>query len=594
MFEHIRQRGGLSSFFVCGHAQQNVEAMCDCRPDNISVDENIPLQYVRDVCLPRGISFGGNLQLTSVLLLGKPIDAQRNAIACLEIGGERGFVLAPGCDLPYATPPENLEAVAQVVLDPYQREVVKASAVEQSDDDRLDMREYGQADKVIVDIITLDSEACAPCQYMVDAVKKVAPEFEGIVVWREHKIKYRESLVFMTSLMVRNVPTICIDGEIRFVSRIPPRDQLIAAIQDRINEKFRMKIARRKASLYVLGDGGAACQELVQQCERAVAELGTDTHVHMRHGRGHDRVVRRRSRPDARGGHGPLRAQVDAAGSRRGHHQGMAQGCAVTHRLPPPSREGPDDMPIPVTLVTGFLGAGKTTLLNHLLTQPAWSGKRVALVINEFGTLGVDSKRIRPGAYEKYEINRGSIFCACTAADFLAVFGQLGGRRSVDAVLVEATGIAETGDLERYFHEPALWGQFVIRTCLCVVDAQNFTKVVAYLKAARSQVLHADALVINKADLVSEAELFGSKPSWPTSIPAHRKPSSAMPPCPRTSWLNCHTNIGTKRSCPLPRISCPLPSAANLPWPSTGSIACCKSWGRACCGSKATSTSAKA
>jgi uroporphyrinogen decarboxylase len=189
--------------------------------------------------------------------------------------------LAPGCDLPYATPPENLEAVAHVVLDPYQREVVRATVAQQADEDRLDMREYGQADKVIVDIITLDSEACAPCQYMVDAVKKVAPEFEGIVVWREHKIKYRESLVFMTSLMVRNVPTICIDGEIRFVSRIPPRDQLIAAIQDRINEKFRLKIARRKASLYVLGDGGPECRELMQQCERAVAELGAEAHVHL-------------------------------------------------------------------------------------------------------------------------------------------------------------------------------------------------------------------------------------------------------------------------------------------------------------------------
>jgi MtaA/CmuA family methyltransferase len=282
VFESIRERGGLSSFFVCGHAQQNVEAMCDCRPDNISVDENIPLHYVRDVCLPRGISFGGNLQLTSVLLLGKPIDAQRNAIACLEIGGDRGFVLAPGCDLPYATPPENLEAVSLVVRDRYQREVAQATVAEQSMDDFLDMSQYGQADKVIVDIITLDSEACAPCQYMVDAVKQVAPEFEGIVVWREHKIKYRESLVFMTSLMVRNVPTICIDGAIRFVSRIPPRDQLIAAIQDRINEKFRMKIARRKASLYVLGDGGAECLELMQRCERAIAELGTDARVSMR------------------------------------------------------------------------------------------------------------------------------------------------------------------------------------------------------------------------------------------------------------------------------------------------------------------------
>jgi uroporphyrinogen decarboxylase len=282
VFESIRVRGGLSSFFVCGHAQQNVEAMCDCRPDNISVDENIPLHYVRDVCLPRGISFGGNLQLTSVLLLGKPIDAQRNAIACLEIGGDRGFVLAPGCDLPYATPPENLEAVSLVVHDRYQREVAKATVSEQSMDDFLDMSQYGQADKVIVDIITLDSEACAPCQYMVDAVKQVAPEFEGIVVWREHKIKYRESLVFMTSLMVRNVPTICIDGAIRFVSRIPPRDQLIAAIQDRINEKFRMKIARRKASLYVLGDGGPECLELMQRCERAIAELGADARVSMR------------------------------------------------------------------------------------------------------------------------------------------------------------------------------------------------------------------------------------------------------------------------------------------------------------------------
>jgi uroporphyrinogen decarboxylase len=281
VFDHIRHRGSLSSFFVCGHAQRNVEAMCECRPDNISVDENIPLEYVRNVCLPKGISFGGNLQLTSVLLLGKPIDAQRNAIACLEVGGDRGFILAPGCDLPYGTPPKNLEAVAQVVHDPYEREVVKAVAIDASDEDRLDMREYGQADKVIVDIITLDSEACAPCQYMVDAVQKVAPEFEGIVIWREHKIKYRESLVFMTSLMVRNVPTICIDGEIRFVSRIPPRDQLVAAIQERINEKFRMKIARRKASLYVLGDGGEACQSAVAQCERAIAELGADAQANL-------------------------------------------------------------------------------------------------------------------------------------------------------------------------------------------------------------------------------------------------------------------------------------------------------------------------
>jgi len=281
VFAHIRDRGALSSFFVCGHAQQNVEVMCDCGPDNISVDENIPLDFVRDVCLPRGVSFGGNMQLTTVLLLGSPTDAQRNAIDCIETGGEKGFVLAPGCDLPYAVPPENLQAVAQVVSDPYQRDVVKHLPTEGEQCERLDMREYGQDDKIIIDIITLDSEACAPCQYMVEAVRQVAPEFEDLVEWREHKIKYRQSLVFMTSLMVHNVPTICIDGQIKFVSRIPSRDELIAAVRERLYEKLRMRIRRKPPTLLVLGDGGEQARELLARTEQAVTELGARVEVHL-------------------------------------------------------------------------------------------------------------------------------------------------------------------------------------------------------------------------------------------------------------------------------------------------------------------------
>jgi uroporphyrinogen decarboxylase len=283
IFDSVRQRGKLSSFFVCGHAQQNIEAMCRCGPDNISVDENIPLQFVRDVCREQNVSFGGNLQLTSVLLLGSELDAQKNAMACLEIGGDVGFILAPGCDLPYDTPPANLEAIYPIVTDPYQREVARSAVQDVGDQDRLNMREYGQRDKVVVDIITLDSEACAPCQYMVDAVKKVAPEFEGIVEWREHKIKYRESLVFMTSLMVRNVPAICIDGEITFVSRIPPRDELVAAIQQRINEKFRSHLMTNRGSICVLGPDSEPARQTLQQVERAVKELGIRVKVKVIH-----------------------------------------------------------------------------------------------------------------------------------------------------------------------------------------------------------------------------------------------------------------------------------------------------------------------
>ncbi len=279
IFENIRKMDAAGSFFVCGHAQQNIPVMCDCKPDNISIDENIPLNYVREECVKRDISFGGNLQLTSVLLLGKPVDAQKNAIACLETGGEKGFILAPGCDLPYATPPENLEAIFEIVDDPYQRDVVKAMKVEDDIEDRLDMSEYGNADKVIVDIITLDSEACAPCQYMVDAVKKITPEFEGIVEWHEHKIKYKESLQLMSSLMVRNVPTICIDGQITFVSQIPPKNELIAAIQKRINEKLKMKITQRKATMFILGKESEERDKVEENVKQAIMELGADVDI---------------------------------------------------------------------------------------------------------------------------------------------------------------------------------------------------------------------------------------------------------------------------------------------------------------------------
>ncbi|MBI9018679.1 MAG: uroporphyrinogen decarboxylase [Phycisphaerae bacterium] len=279
IFEYVRQQGGLSSFFVCGHAQQNIAVMCETRCDNISIDENIPLDYVRDECLKHNMSFGGNLQLTTVLLLGKEIDAQKNAIACIEIAGEKGFILAPGCDVPYATPPANLQAVAEIVCDEYKRQVAKTIAVEESSQMKLDLAEYGQADKVIVDIITLDSEACAPCQYMVDAVRKIAPEFDGIVQWREHKIKYRESLVFMASLMVRNIPTICIDGQITFVSRIPPKHELIAAIQDRINDKFRMRIQQRKAVINILSGDDEHTKMVQGNVAKAVQELGADVDI---------------------------------------------------------------------------------------------------------------------------------------------------------------------------------------------------------------------------------------------------------------------------------------------------------------------------
>jgi len=278
VFTSIRNNNGLSSFFVCGHAQQNIEVMCKTNPDNVSIDENIPLDYVRDICKKYGISFGGNLQLTLVLLMGSPEDCQKHALECIDTAGETGFLLAPGCDLPMKTPIENIKAIGQLVRDSYQRDVVRALDNTVEEMPVLNLAEYGQTDKVIIDIITLDSESCAPCQYMVEAVKTIAPHFEDLVEWHEHSIKSLDGVTFMSSLFVKNIPTICIDGKITFVSQIPPKQELIRAIQKRLNEKMRLRI-REKHGKIILAGSNDETEELEKKAKLAIMELGAQIEI---------------------------------------------------------------------------------------------------------------------------------------------------------------------------------------------------------------------------------------------------------------------------------------------------------------------------
>ncbi len=279
IFDFIRNKGVFSSFFVCGHAQQNIEIMCKCRPDNISIDENIPLDFVKPIALEHKVSFGGNMKLTVVLLMGTPEECMQNALECIDSGGNRGFILAPGCDLPMDTPPENLQAVTSIVHDPYKQDVIRTMEKTETDLELLNMKDYGKTDKVIVDIITLDSESCAPCQYMVESVIKVAPQFEGIVEWREHAIKRMDAVTFMASLMVKNIPTICIDGKIAFVSKIPPQHELVAAIQKRINEKLKHWIKSKKSEISILCKKSDDIQPLKENISLAIKETGKNISV---------------------------------------------------------------------------------------------------------------------------------------------------------------------------------------------------------------------------------------------------------------------------------------------------------------------------
>ncbi len=232
VFDHIRARNGLSSIFVCGDVTRNLEVMTQTRADNISVDEQIDMAYLRELCTAQGKSFGGNIKLTAVLLLGDEDDAKMEVLDIMEKSGNKGFILAPGCDLPYAVPVKNLQAVSDVIHDEYAREAAKSLKAKDADSfDDIEVPDYHGARAVVLDVITLDSTSCAPCQYMMEAVEKAA-EATMVKVWiNEHKIKVREGIGMMVKLGVRNLPTICINGEPTFASIIPDQTTLVKAIE---------------------------------------------------------------------------------------------------------------------------------------------------------------------------------------------------------------------------------------------------------------------------------------------------------------------------------------------------------------------------
>jgi len=165
--------------------------------------------------------------------MGDEDAAKLNAIQSMDLAGDTGFILAPGCDLPFDVKLENLEAVAQMVHDDYQRDVARATQAAPMDTfDDIVLPDYESESAVYIDVVTLDSEGCAPCQYMWRAALDAAEELEGDVatVVREHKITSREGVGMLVKLGVPNLPSICIDGECKFASLIPRRSELVAEI----------------------------------------------------------------------------------------------------------------------------------------------------------------------------------------------------------------------------------------------------------------------------------------------------------------------------------------------------------------------------
>jgi G3E family GTPase len=159
-----------------------------------------------------------------------------------------------------------------------------------------------------------------------------------------------------------------------------------------------------------------------------------------------------------------------------------------------------------VFLITGFLGSGKTTFLNRIIKRFP-QDKKLTILMNEFGEVGIDGTLVEGDDIDMLEISRGSIFCVCVKTDFIKGLYELNTKVKPDVLIIESTGVANPTDLKRDLKLPIFNDRFQFKEQFCLVDAVHFLEAFDTFASIEKQLATSTIFIINKIDLASREEI---------------------------------------------------------------------------------------
>ena len=237
LFAYIRDMGKASSFFVCGDATKNIEVMCKTKPDGISIDENINLAEAKKITDQYNVVIAGNIPLATVMLFGNQQDNMKIVIEELDSVSHDNLIVSPGCDMPYDTPIENTVGCEQAVHQTEQTRQLVAGYESGTRDVEVELPDYDNLQRPLIEVFTIDSDTCAACTYMFQSALDAKKKFgEGIDVVEYKTSASIENIVQAEKMGVTQLPSIYINGKLKFSSIIPSREALNKEIETAMQE----------------------------------------------------------------------------------------------------------------------------------------------------------------------------------------------------------------------------------------------------------------------------------------------------------------------------------------------------------------------